>query len=84
MKKVVEKRGEINPWNYPHKVDVYIKAREDIRRKDKGNEENEEPDVDNSFDGSNPLKDTMNLLEIQIERNYAPGNKVKEFVMLIP
>lgn len=79
MKKVVEKRGEINPWNYPHKVDVYIKAREDIRGKDKENEENEEPDVDNSFDGSNPLKDTMNLLEIQLERNYAPGNKVKEF-----
>ena len=26
--KVVEKREQINPWNYPHEVDVYIKATE--------------------------------------------------------
>lgn len=79
MKKVVSKRDRINPWNYSHKVDVYIKAREDIRGKKRTEDENEEPEIDGSFDGTNPLKDTMNLLEIQIERNYAPGNKVKEF-----
>lgn len=79
MKKVVSKRDQINPWNYPHKVDVYIKAREDIRGKNKVELEDDEPEVDESFDGANPLKDTMNLLEIQIERNFAPGNKVKEF-----
>ena len=79
MKKVVSKRDQINPWNYPHKVDVYIKAREDIRGKNKVESEDDEPEVDESFDGTNPLKDTMNLLEIQIERNFAPGNKVKEF-----
>lgn len=79
MKKVVSKRDQINPWNYPHKVDVYIKAREDIRGKNKVESEDDEPEIDESFDGANPLKDTMNLLEIQIERNFAPGNKVKEF-----
>ena len=79
MKKVVSKREQINPWNHPHKVNVYIKAREDIRRKNKAESDDGEPEVDESFDGTNTLKDTMNLLEIQIERNYAPGNKVKEF-----
>ena len=79
MKKVVRKRDLINPWNYPHKVDVYIKAREDIRRKNRSPEELEEPEIDDSFNGTNPLRDTMNLLEIQIERNFAPINKVKEF-----
>ena len=78
MKKVVAKRDQINPWNYPHKVDVYIKAREDIKRKSNADDD-DEPEIDESFDGSRPLRDTMNLLEIQIERNYAPGNKVKEF-----
>ncbi len=28
MKKVVAKRDKINLWNYPHKVNVYIKAKE--------------------------------------------------------
>ncbi|MDB3905645.1 DUF5686 and carboxypeptidase regulatory-like domain-containing protein, partial [Crocinitomicaceae bacterium] len=79
MKKVVSKRDQINPWNHAHKVDVYIKAREDIRGKNKSEPEDGEPEIDESFDGTNPLKDTMNLLEIQIERNFAPGNKVKEF-----
>ena len=79
MKKVVSKRDQINPWNYPHKVEVYIKAREDIRRKNREEENDVEPEIDDSFDGTNPLRDTMNLLEIQIDRNYASGNKVKEF-----
>ena len=79
MKKVVSKRDQINPWNHPHKVEVYIKAREDIRRKSREEENDGEPEIDDSFDGTNPLRDTMNLLEIQIERNYASGNKVKEF-----
>ena len=79
MKKVVSKRDQINPWNHPHKVEVYIKAREDIRRKNREEENDVEPEIDDSFDGTNPLRDTMNLLEIQIDRNYASGNKVKEF-----
>ncbi|MDC1245237.1 DUF5686 and carboxypeptidase regulatory-like domain-containing protein, partial [Crocinitomicaceae bacterium] len=79
MKKVVSKRDQINPWNHPHKVEVYIKAREGIRRKSREEENDGEPEIDDSFDGTNPLRDTMNLLEIQIERNYASSNKVKEF-----
>ena len=30
MLKVVNKRDSINPWNYPHTVDVYIKASEKL------------------------------------------------------
>lgn len=33
MLKVVKKRDQINPWNYPHTVDGYIKATEMIDRK---------------------------------------------------
>ena len=32
MKKVVARREQINQWNYPHRVNVYIKAREDIHK----------------------------------------------------
>ena len=78
MKKVVGKRAKFNPWNYPHKVNVYIKAREDIKRK-KAYDQDESVEFDESFDGTDPLKDTMNLLEVQLQRNYAPGNKVKEY-----
>ena len=35
MLKVVEKRDQINLWNYKHDVDVYIKASEEITRKDR-------------------------------------------------
>ena len=39
MLEVIKKREQINPWNYPHSVDVYIKATEklDIKEKDKKN-----------------------------------------------
>ena len=77
MKKVVAKRNQINPWNYPHKVNVYIKAREDVKRKSHGSKP-DEGDYD-GLDEESAIQDTMNLLEVQIARNYAPGNKVKEY-----
>ena len=34
MLKVVKKREKINLWNYPHSVDVYIKASETVNKKE--------------------------------------------------
>jgi hypothetical protein len=84
MLEVVKKREQINPWNYPHTVDVYIKAFEklDIKEKEKKPEE-ERTDADPLESGDKKDKkmswtDKMNLVEVQLQRNYAPGNKVKE------
>jgi hypothetical protein len=83
MMEVVNKRDKINPWNYPHVVDVYIKATEklDPKLKDKQPEEVTKTDAD-PLDGDKKKKgdwtDKMNLVEVQLTRNYAPGNKVKE------
>ena len=73
MKKVVAKRDQINPWSYAHKVNVYIKAKEKIIRKAE-RDRNDDDLLDEDFEE----RDTMNLLEVQIQRNYAPTNKVKE------
>ena len=40
MLKVVEKRDKINPWSYPHNVNVYIKASEKIEDNRKGKKGN--------------------------------------------
>ncbi len=77
MKKVVAKRDQISPWNYPHKVSVYIKAKENIQRKSQNTKS--DPNDYGEFDENTDEGDTMNLLEVQISRNYAPGNKVKEY-----
>ncbi|MEN9302242.1 MAG: hypothetical protein RL264_671 [Bacteroidota bacterium] len=84
MLEVVKKREKINPWNYPHTVDVYIKATEKLDRKEKekspSNTENTS-EADPLSDGNKKEKswlDNMNLVEVQLNRNYAPGNKVKE------
>ncbi len=69
MLKVVKKRNEISMWSYPHKVNVYIKASEEIfpqknNKRDKGNKE----EVENK----------MNLIEVSLERSYGGKGKVKE------
>jgi hypothetical protein len=84
MLEVVKKREQINPWNYPHSVDVYIKAFEklDIKEKEKKNEEvrTDADPLENADKKDKKLSwtDKMNLVEVQLKRNYAPGNKVKE------
>lgn len=86
MMKVVEKRDQINPWKLPHSVDVYIKASEKITRtgkkKNKQKEEIEYIDIDNPFEDEGKKKidlaNNMNLVEIQLKRNFSPPNKVKE------
>jgi hypothetical protein len=78
MLKVVNKRNQINQWNYPHSVDVYIKATEkiDIKERKKKENDNREPSFEEKEE--NDLANKMNLVEVQLTRNYAPGNKVKE------
>jgi hypothetical protein len=85
MLEVVKKREQINPWNYPHTVDVYIKASEklDIKEKQKKNNDFERTDSDplessNKKDKKSDWTDKMNLVEVQLKRHYAQGNKVKE------
>ena len=78
MLKVVNNRDQINQWNYPHIVDVYIKATEKIEIKE--NTKKEEGTREPSFEEKERNEDAnkMNLVEVQLTRNYAPGNKVKE------
>ena len=86
MLEVVKRREQMNPWNYPHAVDVYIKASEqkDVKTKTPKNKEGKEETKkeDDPLEASLPKApawvDNMNLLEVQLKRNYAPGNKVKE------
>jgi hypothetical protein len=103
MLKVVEKREQINPWNYPHSVKVYIKAaekigddpgkkkktekkEEDAKKKKKNNEAEANPkstkDVEDPFEEERKKimaeANSLNLVEIQIDRNFSPKNKVRE------
>lgn len=87
MLKVVQKRDKINPWNYPHSTEVYIRATEMIERKAKENKRgrNDEPEKntpEDPFDEerrkTQQLAGNMNLAEVQITRNYAPPSHVKE------
>ncbi|TXI84099.1 MAG: carboxypeptidase regulatory-like domain-containing protein, partial [Crocinitomicaceae bacterium] len=86
MMKVVEKRDQINPWNLPHTVDVYIKASEKITRtgKEKDKDKDEEVgQIEDPFEAEKKkimaAANDMNLLEVQIQRNFSPPAKVKEF-----
>ena len=78
MLKVVNKRDQINQWNYPHVVDVYIKATEKIDIKEREKKENDSREPSFEEKEKNELANKMNLVEVQLTRNYAPGNKVKE------
>lgn len=90
MLKVVEKRDLINPWNYPHSVDVYIKASEKIDKKESKTknkaEETSTTDpsgIEDPFETEKKKRDelanNMNLVEVQLTRNFSPPNDVKEF-----
>lgn len=70
---VLKRRDTINPWNHPHTVDVYTKAREDILSTNKSADE--ELIKDELEEKSNSK---INLLETKIKRSYNPPNQVKE------
>lgn len=78
MLKVVEKRDKMNPWNYPHTVDVYIKASEKIEVKQEQKPKEEEKDEPNFDNPGDSIAKGMNLVEVALTRSYAPPNKVKE------
>lgn len=81
--KVVRKREQINPWNYPHSVDVYIKASENVEPlgKKKNNEVTLTEEQEDPFAAPASAKEVQNfnLLEVQLTRHFSPPNKVKEF-----
>ena len=93
MLNVVKIRDKINPWNYPHTVDVYIRASEKVDRKEEENKKEGKkkkkkeaiptpPTIDDPFaedrKEQTELANNMNLVEIQLNRSYSPPNKVKE------
>lgn len=80
MLKVVEKREQMNLWNYPHIVDVYIKASEKIEFTQKNKKPNEgKEDDEPNFEGPiDTISNSMNLIEVQLNRSFAPPKKVKE------
>lgn len=92
MLEVVKRRDRMNPWNYPHTVDVYIKATEKIDRKETKKEKKKrerEEEESTSPDGiedpfaekrkeDDQIASNMNLIEVQLKRDYGGNNKVKE------
>jgi hypothetical protein len=80
MLKVVEKRDRINQWNYPHSVEAYIKASEQINRKAKKEDNKKEDDpFEVEKKKLEALAGNMNLAEVQVTRHFSPPSKVKEF-----
>ncbi len=88
MLKVVAKRDTMNQFNYPHTCNVYIRATENIdfeikEDKKKGEVKVEDPaNIEDPFEKerkeNEQLANRMNLVEIELERNYAPPDNVKE------
>lgn len=80
--KVIEKREKISPWSIPHKVDVYIKASEQVTYKDKNKEKSKDVSgIDDPFELEKKKLDSIdnrNFVEVQINRSFAPPNNVKE------
>lgn len=87
MLEVVKKRDQISQWERPHIVDVYIKASEKIDRKEKDKKKKDEEDenndkIDDPFaeqrKEDEKLANGMNLIEVNLVRNFGGGTKVKE------
>ena len=91
MLKVVAKRDQISPWNYPHIVNGYTKATEKIDRKEdsdkkkakkKKKKEKDPTGIEDPFamtrEANAKIANDMNLLEIDFTRSFGGRNKVKE------
>lgn len=92
MLKVVNKRDSINPWKIPHTVHAYIKATENIERKEKSEKQKEKEkqkklreDENKPFDPfdenkkeAEKIANNMNLVEVDLTRHFAPRNQIKE------
>lgn len=90
--KVVNRRDTINMWNFPHSVNVSIKASEDIDRKEKEIKskkkrekiEQEQVEAINNDPFAVQKKEiidfsrNMNIIEVNLLRHWGGNNKVKE------
>ena len=78
--KVVAQREQLNPWNYPHEVDVYIKATE--QRENTAKNKNEQAPTDQDpLENQGKIPEWINklqLMEVELHRSFAPPNQVKE------
>jgi len=78
--KVVAQREQLNPWNYPHEVDVYIKATE--QRENTAKNKNEQAPTDQDpIENQGKIPEWINklqLMEVELHRSFAPPNQVKE------
>ena len=78
--KVVAQREQLNPWNYPHEVDVYIKATEQRENTAKNKKEQAPTDQD-PLENQGKIPEWINklqLMEVELHRSFAPPNQVKE------
>lgn len=80
IKKVVQRRDTISPWNYPFEVNVYIKTTDEDLNTDNGKSKNTNTRLEDDPFNSEVSKSSqkLNLLEVQINKNYAPVDKIKE------
>ena len=84
IKRVVEIKDQLDFNQYPYKCDVYIKAKEE--KIDKSKSKNDDDDEDDPYRNEDQLKrkklgelNNKSMVEVELERNYSPPNKVREF-----
>ncbi|MDX1651462.1 MAG: DUF5686 family protein [Brumimicrobium sp.] len=79
--KVVEIKDSLDFNQYPYRCDVYIKAK-DNRELSPEKEEKEEDEEIRSIEELKEEKlgqlNNMNMVEVELQRNYAPPNNVRE------
>lgn len=84
IKNVVAIKDQLDFNQYEYKCDVYIKAKEE--REDTDKEPDEKKETRDPYEAEQELKRTklgslnnISLVEVEIERNYAPPKYVREF-----
>ena len=84
IKKTIARKEQINHNQYPSSCDVYIRAKDRTVNTEEEDEEEEE-NGDARYDDIESLKKqkmkdiaNINMVEVELQRNYAPPNNVKE------
>lgn len=81
IKKVVEIKDQLDFNKYPYKCNVYIRAKDNKESKEDPDEEDDEKTVRDTEDlKRKKLGDlnNMNMVEVEMVRNYEPPNNVRE------
>lgn len=73
MLKVVAKRDQINPWNYPHSTNVYIRAYEKL-----GVDEDKQQKIDKKKEKEKEKREKEKLKEKEKEKSGKKKKKEKE------